>query len=91
MGASLMDPSVDQQDSGKPSIATVVGFVDPSDSLHYWYKIKAQNPKQKYIENLEGMVHCLLVEFKKECGSKPPNRLIFYRNGEGESEKVIFI
>ena len=36
MGADVTHPGADQQDSGKPSIAAVVGSIDPRGSQYVW-------------------------------------------------------
>ena len=55
MGADVTHPGADQQNSGKPSIAAVVGSMDPR-AFRFCSEIRAQASKQEYIENMEGMV-----------------------------------
>ena len=92
MGADVTNPGADQQDSGKPSIAAVVGSVDPRGS-QYVCEIRVQKSKQEYIEDMEGMVYNLLLKFNRATGSTStgkPQRIIFYRDGvsEGQFAKV---
>ena len=92
MGADVTHPGADQQNSGKPSIAAVVGSVDPRGS-QYCCEIRVQKSKQEYIEDMEGMVYNLLRKFNKATGSTStgkPQRIIFYRDGvsEGQFAKV---
>lgn len=56
MGADVTHPGADQQDSGKPSIAAVVGSVDPR-AFRYCAEIRVQKSKQEYIEDMEDMVY----------------------------------
>ncbi|XP_059352742.1 protein argonaute-2-like [Daphnia carinata] len=93
MGADVTHPGADQQDSGKPSIAAVVGSVDPRAS-QYCCEIRIQKSKQEYIEDMENMVYNLLRKFNKVTGSTStgkPQRIIFYRDGvsEGQFAKVL--
>ena len=92
MGADVTHPGADQQDSGKPSIAAVVGSVDPRAS-QYCCEIRIQKSKQEYIEDMENMVYNLLRKFNRVTGSTStgkPQRIIFYRDGvsEGQFAKV---
>lgn len=94
MGADVTHPGVDQQDSGKPSIAAVVGSVDPRAS-QYCCEIRIQKSKQEIIEDMENMVYNLLLKFHKETGStssEKPQRIIFYRDGVGKGQfaQVLF-
>lgn len=93
MGADVTHPGADQQDSNKPSIAAVVGSVDPRAS-QYCCEIRIQRSKQEYIEDMEGMVYNLLRKFNRVNGAVStgkPQRIIFYRDGvsEGQFAKVI--
>ena len=92
MGADVTHPGADQQDSGKPSIAAVVGSVDPRAS-QYCCEIRIQKSKKEYIEDMENMVYNLLRKFNRVTGSTStgkPQRIIFYRDGvsEGQFAKV---
>ncbi|XP_046635455.1 protein argonaute-2-like isoform X1 [Daphnia pulicaria] len=93
MGADVTHPGADQQDSGKPSIAAVVGSVDPRAS-QYCCEIRIQKSKQEYIEDMETMVYNLLRKFNRVSGATStgkPQRIIFYRDGvsEGQFAKVL--
>ena len=93
MGADVTHPGADQQDSGKPSIAAVVGSIDPRGS-QYCCEIRVQKSKQEYIEDMEGMVYNLLRKFNRATGAVStgkPQRIIFYRDGvsEGQFAKVM--
>uniref|UniRef100_A0A0P5QUR0 Argonaute-2 n=1 Tax=Daphnia magna TaxID=35525 RepID=A0A0P5QUR0_9CRUS len=93
MGADVTHPGADQQDSGKPSIAAVVGSVDPRAS-QYCCEIRIQKSKQEYIEDMENMVYNLLRKFNRVAGTTStgkPQRIIFYRDGvsEGQFAKVL--
>ncbi|XP_046448978.1 protein argonaute-2-like isoform X2 [Daphnia pulex] len=93
MGADVTHPGADQQDSGKPSIAAVVGSVDPRAS-QYCCEIRIQKSKQEYIEDMENMVYNLLRKFNRAAGATStgkPQRIIFYRDGvsEGQFAKVL--
>ena len=86
MGACLT--RVDQQDSSKPSIASVVGSVDPRAS-QYCCEIRIQNSKQVYIEDMENMVYNLLRKFNDARGATStglPQRIIFYRDGVSDEQ-----
>ena len=94
MGADVTHPGADQQNSEKPSIAAVVGSVDPRAS-QYCCEIRIQKSKQEYIEDMENMVYNLLCKFNRVTGSTSsgkPQRIIFYRDGvsEGQFAMVMF-
>lgn len=88
MGADVTHPGADQQDSGKSSIAAVVGSVDPRAS-QYCCEIRIQKSKQEYIEDMENMVYNLLRKFNRVSGATStgkPQRIIFYRDGVSECQ-----
>ena len=93
LGADVIHPVADQQDSTKPSIAAVVASVDPR-AAQYVCEIRIQASKQEYIEEMEDMVYHLLLKFHRSAGktsTAKPQRIIFYRDGvsEGQFAKVI--
>ena len=93
MGADVTHPGADQQFSGKPSIAAVVGSMDPS-AFRYSTEIRIQKSKQEYIEDMEDMVYQLLLKYNRIAGKTStgkPQRIIFFRDGvsEGQFQKVM--
>lgn len=90
MGADVTHPGPEQGDSGKPSIAAVVGSVDPR-AFRYATEIRIQKSRQEYIEDMEGMVYNLLLKFNRITGSTStgkPQRIIFYRDGVSDGQFV---
>jgi len=92
MGADVTHPGADQQDADRPSIAAVVGSVDPRAS-QYCAEIRIQAPKQEYIEDMEDMVYNILRKFNRanySTSTGKPQRIIFFRDGvsEGQFAKV---
>ena len=88
MGADVTHPGADQPGSRKPSIAAVVGSVDPK-AAQYVCEIRIQKSKQEYIEDMESMVYNLLLKFYRATGSTStgkPQRIIFYRDGVSEDQ-----
>lgn len=92
MGADVTHPAADQHDSKRPSIAAVVGSVDPRASK-YCTEIRIQPPKQEFIEDMEGMVYEILRKFHaiNRTSTGKPQRIIFYRDGvsEGQFAKIL--
>jgi len=93
MGADVTHPGADRQELGKPSIAAVVGSVDPRAS-QYCTEIRIQASKQEFIEDMEGMVYNILRKFNRanySTSTGKPQRIIFFRDGvsEGQFAKII--
>ena len=95
MGADVTHPGADRQEAGKPSIAAVVGSVDPRAS-QYCAEIRIQQSKQECIEDMEGMVYNILRKFNRtnySTSTGKPQRIIFFRDGvsEGQFAKVLLL
>lgn len=88
MGADVTHPGTDQQNSGKASIAAVVGSIDPRAS-QYCAEIRIQASKQEWIEEMEGMVYNILLKFNRanrSTSTGKPQRIIFFRDGVSEGQ-----
>ncbi|CAF3880586.1 unnamed protein product, partial [Rotaria magnacalcarata] len=79
----------------RPSIAAVVGSRDPTNSL-YAARLSEQYPKSgrcsmEIIKDLDKMVVELLQLFARSCGTRLPNKIVFYRDGvdDGQYQKVL--
>ena len=92
LAACLNHPSASKQDSGKPSVAAVVGTFDPWGS--YSCEISIQK-KDFFIQKMDVMMINLLRKFKKkkniDASVGRPLRIIYYRYGamEDDYEKVL--
>ena len=75
-----------QNNSGKPSIAAVVGSVDPRAS-QYCCEIRIQKSEEVIIKGLNKMVVHLLrkIKYKHGKADKPMN-LIFFRECEEDDD-----
>jgi len=83
LGADVIHPVADQQDSTKPSIAVVVISVDPL-AAQYVREIQIRASKLKYTEEMEDMVYQLLPKFHRSAGrisASKPQYTMFYRGG----------
>lgn len=94
LGADVTHPGADEG-SDKPSVAAVVGSVDPRAS-QYCCEIRVQKSKQEYIQDMEGMVYNILRKYNRITGATStgkPQRIIFFRDGvsEGQFAQVINI
>ena len=80
LAACLNHPSASKQDSGKPSVAAVVGTFDPWGS--YSCEISIQK-KDFFIQKMDVMMINLLRKFKKkkniDASVGRPLRIIYYR------------
>ncbi|PPQ73788.1 hypothetical protein CVT24_007534, partial [Panaeolus cyanescens] len=82
MGADVKHPSPGTV--GKPSFSALVASTDPQCS-HYTAVARAQTGRQEIIEDLKEM--CLeAFDAARQKGSRPPTRIIFYRDGVSEGQ-----
>ena len=76
----------------KPSIAAVVGSVDPSAHMQYEVEIRVQETEQneEMIQDMENIVKKLLHKFERIARQRP-KRLIMFRDGvsEGQFQSVM--
>lgn len=92
MGADVTHPPPDQLGS-KPSIAAVVGSIDPRASI-YNCEIRVQYGGQvvEEIIEMEAMTKNLLMKFFQQTNGKhKPQRIIFYRDGVSEGQFAIVL
>eukprot|EP00092_Neocalanus_flemingeri_P005039 GFUD01005419.1.p1 GENE.GFUD01005419.1~~GFUD01005419.1.p1 ORF type:complete len:1029 (+),score=236.79 GFUD01005419.1:45-3089(+) len=85
MGADVTHPASDFKGE-KPSIAAVVGSMDPKAS-QYKCEIRFQDTAQneEMILSMEEVTNKLLREFRNRT-KREPSRLIFYRDGVSEGQ-----
>ena len=76
----------------KPSIAAVVGSVDPSAHMQYEVEIRVQETEQneEMIQDMENIVKKLLHKFERIARQRP-KKLIMFRDGvsEGQFQSVM--
>ena len=76
----------------KPSIAAVVGSVDPTAQMKYEVEIRVQETDQneEMIQDMENIIRKLLLKFHGTTKQKP-RRLIMFRDGvsEGQFQSVM--
>ena len=76
----------------KPSIAAVVGSVDPTAQMKYEVEIRVQETEQneEMIQDMENIIMSLLRKFRVRTKQKP-RRLIMFRDGvsEGQFQSVM--
>ena len=76
----------------KPSIAAVVGSVDPTAQMKYDVEIRVQETEQneEMIQDMENIIRSLLLKFHRRTKQKP-RRLIMFRDGvsEGQFQSVM--
>jgi len=90
MGADVTHPSPGSNPSERMrhSIAAVVGSLDPGAS-RYCAEMRLQKPRQETIQDMEDMVHAILMRFyRTNCRTSTgkPQRIIFYRDGVSEGQ-----
>lgn len=69
-----------------PSIASVVASQDWPDIVQYAGVVRAQKAGQEIILELQYMIKELLMSFIAANENQKPERIIFYRDGVGNSE-----
>ena len=71
----------------KPSIAAVVGSVDPTAQMKYEVEIRVQETEQneEMIQDMENIIMSLLRKFRVRTKQKP-RRLIMFRDGVSEGQ-----
>ena len=86
IGADVTHPAPDQM-GAKPSIAAMVGSMDPMIS-QYNCEVRIQTGGQvvEVIEDTESMVYNLLKKFYNRSNQKKPQKLIYYRDGVSEGQ-----
>merc|ERR1719304_40699 len=73
--------------SVKPSIAAVVGSVDPTAQMKYEVEIRVQesNQTEEMIHDMKQIVKDLLMKFYKNSNQQP-RKLIMFRDGVSEGQ-----
>ena len=71
----------------KPSIAAVVGSVDPTAQMKYEVEIRVQEADQneEMIQDMKNIIKSLLIKFHRGTKQKP-SRLIMFRDGVSEGQ-----
>ncbi|GAU44133.1 hypothetical protein TSUD_99210 [Trifolium subterraneum] len=83
MGADVTHPH--PLDDSNPSVAAVVASMNWPTANKYISRIRSQTHRQEIIADLSAMVGELLDDFYQEV-EKLPNRIIFFRDGVGETQ-----
>ena len=85
MGATVTHPAP-SDDSNRPSIAVVVGSVDPNVS-QFVVEVRLQHEKRsvEQIVQMENVMHFLLQKFYQKTHRKP-EQIIYYRDGVSEGQ-----
>jgi len=76
----------------KPSLAAVVGSIDPSATkYHAQQRVQSFNQNEEIIQDMEGIARNLLMEFYQSNKNRKPEKIIMFRDGvsEGQFLKVI--
>ena len=85
MGADVTHPAPEHKGM-KPSIAAVVGSVDPQ-ATQYEVQVRVQNTEQneEVIQDMKNVTIELLKRFKEKTTRKP-ERLVMFRDGVSEGQ-----
>lgn len=88
LGADVTHPGIG--DKSSPSIAAVVGSVDPYP-IRYAVCVRVQSHRAEMIEDLTDITKDLLKQFYRAVGKKPA-RIIMFRDGvsEGQFQQVLY-
>ncbi|KAG8895019.1 hypothetical protein FRC00_008127 [Tulasnella sp. 408] len=87
LGADVMHSRAMGDDGlGRPSFAALTGNVDMT-GCRYVGVGRAQQTRQEMIQDLEGMVSQIIVEYKKaNPGKKPFTSVLYFRDGVAENQ-----
>ena len=72
----------------KPSIAAVVGSVDPTAQMKYEVEIRVQEADQneEMIQDMKNIIKSLLMKFYRHTNQQTPKKLIMFRDGVSEGQ-----